>query len=402
MSSDSNPEIANDQLIGKLAVAQRFITPRQLETLLARQEELRLEGSEISFSELLIEEELLDEAQLKELLGHDRVVGGYRLLHRLGKGGMGAVYKAVRLKDNRTAAVKLMTFKRSRDKKFVARFIEESRMLSKMKHPNVVMALEFGKDDGFHFFAMEFVEGETLIDRIEREGELTEMEMLRIGSAIAEGLQAACEVNVIHRDIKPENILLRPDGGVKVSDFGLAKDRTGGLKTTEGITFGTPHYMSPEQVRGSQDLDTRSDIYSLGATLYHAVTGKFPFDGENDMEIMVKHLDDKPVPLRKVAPHVSRATAQLIGSMMSLKREDRPSTPGGVAISMRQIMDGKGPNVLQSVGRTVGQTTRRVRSGLQKMPASIEQPGTRRLITIIAWLTAAIFVVNLIYLLLKR
>ena len=340
MDSSSEFRVADDQILGLLAVGDGIIDQSQLDRLIERQAILYAQGQDLPFVELLRREHTIDEPAIQGLEERGTRLGGYQLICKLGKGGMGSVYRAVRLRDDEQVAVKLLARKRSSDKKFLKRFIQEARMLARIQHPHVVRSLEFDKDRGYYFLAMEFVPGETLVDRIEREQTLPERDVLEIGRAIALGLAAAWKQGLVHRDIKPENILLGKNGLVKISDFGLAKDRTGGLKTTVGITFGTPHYMSPEQVQGDADLDTRCDLYALGATMYHALGGRFPYDGESDVEIMVKHLEEKPVPLREINPEISLPAATLIASLMERERDDRPSAPDEVVAEIDQILDG--------------------------------------------------------------
>jgi serine/threonine protein kinase len=193
---------------------------------------------------------------------------------------MGSVYRAHDPRSNSLVAVKVFTDDLTADAVLLERFTREFNAASKLEHPNVVRALDFGIEDGVSFLVTEFVEGVSLGQMIEEQGRLTEEAAVRIITQVSQALQYAHERNVIHRDVKPDNILVRSDGMVKLADFGLAKDFDDDrLLTRPASGLGTPHFMAPEQYRDAKDVDARSDIYSLGATLYCAVTGRVPFDG---------------------------------------------------------------------------------------------------------------------------
>ncbi len=309
----------------QVALKNGLIDRAQLDQCLAMVEEAREEGRNVALEDVLLDEGYLTEHQIQAV--HQRLVreiGGYKVLAKLGSGGMGSVYKAEQVSLGKIVALKILPPKYARDQAFLARFDREARSLAKVNHRNIVRAIDFGKDKGFYYLSMEFVEGQSLYDLVKRDGPFPEERALDVAAQIADGLSHAAGQGLVHRDVKPENILLTGEGDVKILDFGLAKpdEENASFKTTAGITFGTPHFMSPEQVR-AEELDTRSDLYSIGATLFYLLTGKTPFSGKNDVEVMTAHLD-KPVPdPRKVRPEVSKNVARVVRRLMAKSPADR-------------------------------------------------------------------------------
>ena len=248
----------------------------------------------------------MKEALLKQL-------GHYRLLSRLGAGGMGEIHLAEDSRLGRKVALKILPAEFVADADRVRRFEQEARAVSALNHPNILVIYEIGKERGVHFIATEFIEGQTLRQKLE-EGKLKMCETLDIGAQIAEALQAAHATGIVHRDIKPENIMLRPDGYVKVLDFGLARvsekskpssdpdaPTIDDIETNPGTVMGTAHYMSPEQARG-QKVDARSDIFSLGVVLYEMLAGQKPFTGQTMSDVLAAILRAEPPPLSQSVP----------------------------------------------------------------------------------------------------
>ncbi|MCZ7648190.1 MAG: protein kinase [Planctomycetota bacterium] len=252
-------------------------------------------------------------------------IGDFELLAKLGEGGMGAVYKARQRSMGRTVALKLLSPQLAGDASFVARFAREARATARLNHPHIVAGLVVGEADGFHYFAMEFVEGRTLRQRVEREGELPEAELLRIGEAVARALAHAHAHGIIHRDVKPENILIDAQGVPKLADLGLARvaRASDGALTQTGMVVGSPHYMAPEQVRGDAELDGRADAYALGATLYFAATGRTCYDGESPAVVMVKHLNEAMPHPRSIRPGLSQGVCRLLERLLLKDRDAR-------------------------------------------------------------------------------
>jgi eukaryotic-like serine/threonine-protein kinase len=240
----------------------------------------------------------------------------YHISKKLGEGGMGAVYLGEHVKMGRKSAIKVMSASMSSDAEAIARFNREAMNASRINHPNVCAIYDFGETaDGLVYLAMEFIEGGSLGDLLDREGTLTLARAADILLQTAEALQAAHDLGIVHRDLKPDNIMLaRGRGGadlVKVVDFGIAKAMSGeeGQQVTKtGLVVGTPEYMSPEQLSGDK-LDGRSDTYSLALVFYRMVTGTFPFQAESAQEMMIKRLTDDPLPLGAARPDIVFPTA---------------------------------------------------------------------------------------------
>lgn len=233
----------------------------------------------------------------------------YEVISRIGSGGMADVYKAKDLKLNRLVAVKVLKQEFRADKKFISKFRSEAQAAAGLSHPNIVNVFDVGNDDNIYFIVMELVEGITLKDYITKKGKLSIKEATSIAIQVSLGLEAAHARNIVHRDIKPQNIIISTDGKVKLSDFGIA--RVASSNTISSNAMGSVHYSSPEQVRGGYS-DAKSDIYSLGITLYEMVTGRVPFDGETTVAIAIKHLQEEMVPPSQYTPDLPRSLEQII------------------------------------------------------------------------------------------
>jgi len=231
-------------------------------------------------------------------------LGRYEIMGLIGRGAMGAVYKARHTGSDHLCALKVLPRRFTIDPSFVERFGREGRAAAAIDHPNVIQVLDVGEERGYHYIAMEYVEGESLGERLKREGTLPPDAVAELMRQTASALAAAHALGIVHRDIKPGNILLTPDGRVKVADFGLAK-RTGVDidVTMPGARLGTPLYMAPEMAMG-RPADQRSDLYSLGATFYCALVGRSPMDAPTSGEVVSKLLHEQAPPLEQVAPHL--------------------------------------------------------------------------------------------------
>src|SRR5947207_7753333 len=241
----------------------------------------------------------------------DQTIGHYKISKRIGTGGMGEVYLATDMTAGRKAALKLLPERFTSDAERLKRFEQEAHAVVGLNHPNILTIYEIGEDHSTHYIASELIEGETLRERLAH-GRMQLSEAVDVAIQVASALAAAHEAGIVHRDIKPENIMLRPDGYVKVLDFGIAKlaesafakaaaDEGGSMTladTSLGSILGTVRYMSPEQARGAQ-VDNRTDVWSLGVVLYELVAGHAPFTGESPGEVMTSILDTDPPPLTR-------------------------------------------------------------------------------------------------------
>jgi serine/threonine-protein kinase len=290
-------------------------------------------------------------------------IPGYRLVEKLGQGSMGTVYKGVQRSLNRVVAIKVMPPELGRNVNFVRRFLREARAVAKLNHPNIVSGIDVGEIGGWRYFVMEFIDGVTVGDILKRGGAMDERRSIRIIHQVAQALAHAHQYGMVHRDIKPDNIMIARDGVAKLCDLGLAKEpKEGGSTTEEGLAMGTPNYISPEQAQGEGDIDIRSDIYSLGATFYHMVTGHLPFDGPNPAVIMTKHLLEPLPPPRTRNRALRRGTCQVIEKMMMKRRDDRYQEPSEL-IAHLEILEQGGTTIAPIVVRRkrIGRARRRRR-----------------------------------------
>ena len=244
------------------------------------------------------------------MLKSGMIVGDrYEVVGKIGTGGMANVYKAKDHKLNRFVAMKVLKQEFREDTTFIKKFKTEAQSAAGLTHPNIVNVFDVGEDDGIHYIVMELVEGITLKDYISKKGKLSVKEATSIAIQVSMGLEAAHSHGIIHRNVKPQNIIISTDGKVKVTDFGIA--RAASSNTISSNVMGSVHYSSPEQVRGGYS-DEKSDIYSLGITLYEMITGKVPFEGETTVAIAIKHLQDEMVPPREYTPDIPYSLEQII------------------------------------------------------------------------------------------
>jgi eukaryotic-like serine/threonine-protein kinase len=268
-----------------------------------------------------------------------RVLGEFRLLRKLGQGGMAEVWLAEQVSLARQVAVKLLKPQLMEDASYVARFQREATSAGGLNHPNIVQVHAVGESGGQHYIAQEYVKGLTLKAYLQKKGAPDLPIALHIMRQVAAALKAAGEAGIVHRDIKPENIMISRKADVKVADFGLAQlhgTREGVDITQEGTTMGTPLYMSPEQVSGSK-VDPRSDIYSFGVTCFHMLTGRPPYEGPTAVSIAVKHLND-PVPLlSERRPDLPPALSTMIARMMAKNPDDRYPSADALLSDVRRL-----------------------------------------------------------------
>ncbi len=260
------------------------------------------------------------------------------VLRRLGRGAMAEVYLAQQLSLGRQVALKVLNAELARDPNYVRRFHHEARAAAALVHGGIVQIYEVGEEDGVHYISQEYVAGRNLGEVIRGSGSLAPQLALDIVRQVAAALAKAASENIVHRDIKPENIMLARSGEVKVADFGLARVQgDGGVNFTQiGVTMGTPLYMSPEQIEGRQ-LDSRSDIYSLGVTAYHMLAGQPPFTGDTPLSVAVQHLKEPPPPLVNRRPDVPPRFAQLVERMMAKSAAERFSDPNALLMDVHSL-----------------------------------------------------------------
>ncbi|MBI3724703.1 protein kinase [bacterium] len=290
-----------------------------------------------------------------------KVIGGCRIVKKLGEGGMGAVFLAEHTKLKRQSVIKVVPAHLASNRQLIARFEREARAAAQVKHPNIVDVYNVGEENGVHYIEMEFVDGKALDSMLKDKKVLEQMECVRIIKDSCRALSEAHKNGVVHRDIKPDNIMMTRKGQVKIADFGLARTSSEDLELTKvGQILGTPAYMSPEQCQG-KPTDHRCDIYSLGATFYCMITGKRPFTGTSVMEIMQKHIDEEPISPREYNPEIAVQVVKIILKMMAKKPDDRFQNADEVVAAIDQFMKEEGTEHLQEVQRALGDDYRLVK-----------------------------------------
>jgi eukaryotic-like serine/threonine-protein kinase len=258
------------------------------------------------------------------------LVDTFLLEEAIGVGGMGAVYRALDTKLDRQVALKLLPPDQASDTEVVQRFYQEGRAAARLDHENIARVFSIGQCDRFHYIAFEFIEGVTVRQRVETAGALPVNEAVNIALQIAHALVHASGRSVVHRDIKPSNIIITPQGRAKLVDMGLARrfEREGDRGLTQsGMTLGTFDYISPEQARDPRDVDVRSDLYSLGCTLFHMLTGRPPFPGGTVLQKLIQHQEEAPADVRALNPAVPVELANVITKLMAKNRDRRYQTP---------------------------------------------------------------------------
>ncbi len=344
-------ETSYDTMFGKMALDQGLCTDHELRLCL-KEMETRRKVNPVILKDLMIELGCITKSQaerlhigIKESKAAAHQIPGYRILGKLGAGAMAIVYKAQQLSLNRTVAIKVLPKRFSENPEYVQRFYKEGQAAGSLNHPNIVQAIDVGEAGGYHYFVMEYVEGKTLYDDLTAGKIFNENEALEIIIQVAHALAHAHAKGLIHRDVKPKNIMINTAGEVKLADLGLARATTDleAAQTEQGKAYGTPYYIAPEQIRGKIDIDGRADIYGLGATFYHLVTGRVPFMADDSSEVMKKHLREKLIPPDHINTTLSAGVSEVIEIMMAKRREDRYQNVEELLADLDAIHQGQPP-----------------------------------------------------------
>ncbi|MFQ5825159.1 MAG: protein kinase, partial [bacterium] len=274
-----------------------------------------------------------------------KTISHYKILEKLGEGGMGVVYKARDTKLDRFVALKFLPPQYTIDSEIQARFKREAKAIAALNHPNIITIYEIAEREGQSYIAMEYVDGESLKDVIAKK-ELSIDKVIEIASQICEGLQAAHQAGIVHRDIKPANILLEKTGRVKIVDFGLAKLKDVTRLTKESSTMGTLSYMSPEQIQ-SAEVDQRSDIFSVGVVLYEMITGQLPFKGDYEAAVSYSILHEEPEPLARYKAGISDALQRMVDKALSKDTNTRYQSAADLLADLKGLL--KEPTIAAAV-----------------------------------------------------
>lgn len=355
----------NTAAVLDMGVELRLITQAQANEVRKRREELKGGGISVSAAQVMLERKFVTAIDLKKLMlelearrrkspgastqapavktpAQPKKFGQYEILETLSESGRCRVVKARDTVMDRLVVLKVLPPSVAKDRQWAERFKREMLVAGKLSHPNIVTTYGASEVDGTQIMVMEFVEGLSLGDRLEREGNFPEKTTWLMAREVAKALAYAAQNNILHRDIKPENILCSRGGKVKIIDMGLSKsmaDDTG--LTAAGTTVGTPFYISPEQARGTSNLDSRTDIYSLGCTVFHMLTGSVPFMREALTDVMLAHTQAPRPDVRELLPEISEASANLVKRMMAIKPEDRPGSPDALVAEIDLLL----PNI---------------------------------------------------------
>jgi serine/threonine protein kinase len=347
MTSETN----YDTVFGKMAIDQGLCTDKELQQSL---EELktRSAANPAILKDLMVELGYITESQaerlgtgIKESKAAAHQIPGYKIVGKLGAGAMAVVYKARQLSLNRMVAIKILPKRFTENPEYVERFYKEGQAAGKLNHPNIVQAIDVGEAGGYHYFVMEYVEGKTIADDLSAGKVFEEAEALDMIIQVANALAHAHALKLIHRDVKPKNIMINNSGTIKLADMGLARATTDieAAQSEQGKAYGTPYYIAPEQIRGKIDIDGRADIYGLGATLYHMLTGRVPFMAEDSADVMRKHLKEKLIPPDHINTSLSAGVSEVIEIMMAKKKEDRYNDIEELLVDLNALREGQTP-----------------------------------------------------------
>jgi serine/threonine-protein kinase len=407
--TEGRPERLDEERLAHALISRGLITREEIQQCRGGEEDDAGPGALLSrlvkCGFLTLNQARRASQELDSLLGQQ--IPGFQLLDKLGQGTMGIVYKARQLSMNREVAVKVLQPRLAANRAFIERFTREAHVAARLSHNNVVQAFDVGSAGSLHYFVMEYVKGTTIKQEVEEGKVYGEREAVEIVLQIAQALQHAHRRGLIHRDVKPANIILTLDGAAKLADLGLAR-QTNDLaldQAERGMTIGTPFYISPEQIRGEETIDIRADIYSLGATLYHMVTGQPPFPGKVVDTVLRDHLDKELTPPDHLNTSLSAGVGEVIEFMMAKDRDQRYPAPGDVIIDLECILAGQPPKLARQRIEAASL------AGLARGEAAVdeedeEDPGAGRtwLIVLGTLLTASVLInlVLLIVLLLRR
>lgn len=370
-----------DTMLGSLVVENGLVTPDEIEMCNSRMRESVKSEDPRTLADLLLENDYLTQRQLQRIRNEFEAkkstqrIPGYRIQSKLGQGAMATVFLANQLSLDRNVAIKVLPKKFSANAKFIERFYKEGKAAAQLNHPNIVAAYDVGQAGEHHYFVMEYVDGPTVYDRVVKEKRIPEAEAINLTIGVAKALQHAHARGFIHRDIKPKNIMMTKQGVVKLADLGLARAMSDkeAAKAEAGRAYGTPYYISPEQIRGEVKIGPPADIYGLGATFYHMVTGRVPFEGKNPSAVMHQHLKAELTPPDHLNSKLSGGTAQVIEMMMAKNPAERYQNASDLLEDLDLIAQGQPPHFARQQLDLSGVTSA-ITETIQTSPVIIEPP----------------------------
>jgi len=343
-----------DSQFARLVIERKLCTANEVGLVRAEQKALGDKGVNSALQDLLLQHGYVTHSQIKRLnlaMDEDSMyrpaqqIPGFQILSKIGQGAMAVVFRAKQLSLDRIVAIKVLPKRLSENPEFVERFYREGRAAARLNHANIVQAYDVGESGGYHYFVMEYIDGKTVYDSVADGRNLAEPEALRILLQCAKALQHAHWQGLIHRDVKPKNLMITRAGDVKLADMGLAREVGDYVTATAeaGRAYGTPYYISPEQIRGEITIDARADIYGLGATFYHMVTGKVPFDGTTPSAVMHKHLKEPLIPPDHLNKSLSAGVGEIIEVMMAKSADDRYPSMAELIADLEAVAAGEPP-----------------------------------------------------------
>ena len=344
-----------ETILGKLVVDNGLVTQEELNECASLLQDAEGNATGHTLGDVLVNHNYVTIRQLDRLQSDfdtrksTQRIQGYRIIRKLGAGAMATVFLAQQESLDRPVAIKVLPKKFSENEEFLERFYKEGRAAAKLNDANIVQAYDVGNSGEYHYFVMEYVDGDTVYEQIVEKKKLSEKEALPIIRQVAKALKHAHEVGFIHRDIKPKNIMISKNGDVKLADLGLARalDDQVAAEAEAGRAYGTPYYISPEQIRGKKNITPAADIYGLGATLYHMVTGNVPFSGKNPSDVMHRHLKQELVPPDHINSSLSAGFSQVIEMMMAKDVSQRYQNATDLIEDLDAVASGLSPQFAQ-------------------------------------------------------
>ncbi len=339
-----------DANFGELAIKLGFTTLQRVDEVLALQEKKRARGGEpLKIGELMVRLGYLTEDQVRKVLLHEgahrghQEIPGYRLISRIGQGSTGSVYKALQISMDRTVAIRVLASRHASSAARRETFLRQARAVARLNHPNLIQGIDVGVANGLHYSVMEFVDGPSVADLLRRGGPIDDSRALAIAAQAAKALAHAYRHGILHGDLRPKDLHVTKDGSVKLGGLAMPNLAPAGSAA--------PYYKAPEQLRGEKDIDTRADVYSLGAILHHMVAGDVPYPGATPTQVAKGHLEVEVPSPRQKNPQVSPKTDWVIRKMLFKTRERRHPTPLEAQKDLEDIIAGGNPKGYAPDGR---------------------------------------------------